>query len=962
MTIQLPQAFADAERLEMGALHPQLLNLADHCYLILKGSAGVYASRSQQQQAAGQRRFLFDIGSNETLFTLPGTTNENSNQLLLIPHEDIIVLALPCSHLYSDFTALQTHATEWFVKLATFMQQQHPAAPADKLTFNHTLKLSVDSCLRNDSSQMGWLTLRRGSVQLFNNPALRITEHVDHLAIAPNTFFSTTEESECIAKSEAPTMPEDWHKALNHSGALLRQLLDDLDRRDLQQEQQRQQARDQHTRARIDRAVNEVRQALTGDNTMAGHSGSALLGVLSVIGEATGITFEMPPAWEQPGHQYLETICRASRVKHRRVRLQGNWWQTDSGTLLAYRRGNAEPVALVYDKRGRYLMSNAQGGSPIALTTVLAEQLEPTAHMFYRPLPETIKRPWQLIQFTLARHRREVLYVFATATLATLIGMLAPVAMGLVVDSAIPDANTRLLLDLGLALLAAAFGVALFQFAQGLVSIRIAMLADHNVQAAVLDRLLRLPVSFFKRFNTGDLLNRVMSVSQITQTLNGATLRSLLASLMAMLNLGLMFYYSAQLALFAIVLGFGIIGFTLSAGVFMRRYYRPLFARQGRLFGKVVELITAVSKIRIAAAEERAYAHWLSEHASQQALVVKTQRIQDHIGVFNLLLPSISTLLLFAFGAGALVPVDGTAPAISLGMFLAFNVALINFISGMSALSQTLVELQDLRVRGERMQPILDEDQEITATRLDPGPLSGQIGISGVEFRYIENGPRVLKDINIDIQPGQFIGLVGPSGSGKSTLIRLLLGFETLENGSILMDGQELAALDPIAVRRQIGVVLQTVQLNSGSIFDNITAHTNLGLNDAWAAAENAALADEIRAMPMGMHTIVSEGGSNLSGGQRQRLLIARALVTKPRILLMDEATSALDNRTQAHVSAALEKLRVTRIVIAHRLSTIENADCIYVLDQGRIVEQGNCAELMQQNGLFAHLASRQMA
>jgi ABC-type bacteriocin/lantibiotic exporter with double-glycine peptidase domain len=204
------------------------------------------------------------------------------------------------------------------------------------------------------------------------------------------------------------------------------------------------------------------------------------------------------------------------------------------------------------------------------------------------------------------------------------------------------------------------------------------------------------------------------------------------------------------------------------------------------------------------------------------------------------------------------------------------------------------------------------------------------------------------------------VALVGPSGSGKSTLFRLLLGFDTPEVGAVYFDGQDMAGLDLNALRRQLGVVLQTSRLMSASIFENIASSARITMEEAWEAAAMAGLADDILAMPMGMHTVVSEGGTNLSGGQRQRLLIARALALRPRILLFDEATSALDNRTQAIVSESLERLRVTRIVVAHRLSTIRHADRIYVLEKGRLIQQGNFDQLTATPGLFSQLVKRQ--
>src|SRR5208283_1441868 len=202
----------------------------------------------------------------------------------------------------------------------------------------------------------------------------------------------------------------------------------------------------------------------------------------------------------------------------------------------------------------------------------------------------------------------------------------------------------------------------------------------------------------------------------------------------------------------------------------------------------------------------------------------------------------------------------------------------------------------------------------------------------------------------------------GPSGSGKSTLLNLLLRFETPHSGSIRLDGRELSSLDITAVRRQIGVVTQDGRIMAGSLFENICCGGVNTMDHAWEAARAAGLAEDIEAMPMGMHTVVSEGGGNLSGGQRQRLLIARALVLKPSILIFDEATSALDNRTQAIVTDSLNRLKATRIIVAHRLSTIRNANRIYVIEKGRVVQQGRFEELAKAPGLFSRLVSRQTA
>ena len=261
-----------------------------------------------------------------------------------------------------------------------------------------------------------------------------------------------------------------------------------------------------------------------------------------------------------------------------------------------------------------------------------------------------------------------------------------------------------------------------------------------------------------------------------------------------------------------------------------------------------------------------------------------------------------------------------------------------------------------------RLRPVLETEPEVGEDKMEASELTGQIEVSNVTFRYSPEKQPALQNVSLKIQPGQFVAIVGSSGSGKSTLLRLLLGFEKPDNGTIYFDNQDFAELNVTSVRSQMGVVLQHGQLMAGDIFSNIVGSLPLTVDDAWHAAEMVGLSDDIRAMPMGMNTLISEGASNISGGQRQRILIAKSIVNHPRIIVFDEATSALDNRTQSIVAESLEKLKATRIIVAHRLSTICNADYIFVLDNGRIVESGTYDELMDQNGFFTSMAKRQLA
>ncbi len=700
-------------------------------------------------------------------------------------------------------------------------------------------------------------------------------------------------------------------------------------------------------------------------NLYLGDSQQALLVAAGAVGKALGIEIRPPGISEdsQEIKDSVEALARASCIRVRQIKLPDNWWRQDLGPILAYTEKTKLPVALLPTSDTRYQLYSPSEQTSVPVDARTAATLIPNAYIFYRPFSQKHPRAIDLLQFAFQRHYRyrELIVISGAGITATLLGMLTPFATAILIDKAIPDANRALLGQVAFGLVAATFGATLFQLIQGLATIRLETFAASSIQAAVWDRLLNLKLSFFRSFSSGDLNSRVTAVSQIHQRLGHTILKSTFSSLFSLLNLGLLLYYNISLALLACAVALINTAVTIIFGIAIVRIARSRLNYEGKIFGVVVQLINGVAKLRVAKAETRAFAYWGQQYTKQLKLMLSKQGIEDNLAVINQVLPTLTTAALFWFAAILIEQSHlSRQPSLSIGTFLAFNVAFSTFIHGVTSLSNTAVEVLQILPLWQRAKPILLAEPEITFNQADPGKLSGRLALKRVSFRYSNDYPLVLDNVSIQAEAGEFVAIVGSSGSGKSTLLRLLLGFESPKSGKVYYDGQDLASVDIHAVRRQLGVVLQNSRLMSASIFNNITSGATLTMDQAWEAARMAGLADDIAAMPMGMHTVVSEGGSNLSGGQRQRLLIARALALKPKILLFDEATSALDNTTQAIVSQSLDKLQVTRIIIAHRLSTIRNAHRIYVLKAGRVVQQGTFQELATTEGLFAQLIARQ--
>ena len=646
----------------------------------------------------------------------------------------------------------------------------------------------------------------------------------------------------------------------------------------------------------------------------------------------------------------LEYLMRPAGIMRRTVTLEKNWYKNAVGAMLAEKKDGGV-IALLPSGFSGYVYR--ENGRTVRLNARTAAEIDSEAMCFYEPFPQR-KIGMRDVGLYILRCLAPSDFVLAgIATLAvTLVGMLLPFVSSLIYGHVVSGNSVRLLLAVFAFLLSVQLSQLLMNTARSLVVKRINGKINGAVQAAGMARLFSLPASFFKDYSSGSLAGRVGSISMLAESLVDAVFSTGLTSVFSLAYISQMAAYGPGLALpgMAVIL----ISLAVSAVVVLgqTRVLRQTMEASSKEQGVSYAMISGVQKIKLAGAEKRAFAKWASAYIPAARLSYDPPFIVKFGNVISSCIPLVGTVVIYYFAIRTKV---------ELADYFAFQSAYGMVTGAFAMLTAMIGTIARIRPVYEMVRPIFEAEPEIEKSRRVVTRLSGGIELNNVTFRYTEDMPPVLDNLSLKIRPGQYVAIVGRTGCGKSTLLRLLLGFEKPQRGAVYYDGKDLAKLDLRSLRRKIGVVMQDGKLFQGDIYSNISVTTpDLTMAEAWQALEMAGIAEDVRSMPMGMHTLISEGSGGISGGQRQRLMIARAIAAKPKILMFDEATSALDNVAQRTVSESLAKLKCTRVVIAHRLSTIRDCDRILVLDQGRVIEDGSYEELIAQNGYFAELVERQ--
>ncbi|MER7971786.1 MULTISPECIES: NHLP bacteriocin export ABC transporter permease/ATPase subunit [unclassified Streptomyces] len=709
-------------------------------------------------------------------------------------------------------------------------------------------------------------------------------------------------------------------------------------------------------RAQADRALLASIGGRGGRST-TGADADATWAACALVARAAGITLAEPARGAEGGERLdpVERVALASRVRVRAVRLDGAWWRDDVGPLVGHRALSGAPVALLW-RRGGYVAVHPASGRETPVEKANAEEFEPRAVMFYRPLPDRALSPLRLLRFSLRGTGGDLGTLLVAGLVTVAIGALVPIATGKVLGEFVPRAQTGLIAQVCLAVMLSSVVAAAFTLLENLTILRLEGRIEATLQPAVWDRLLRLPTRFFTERSTGELASAAMGISAMRRLLAGVGPVVAQSATVGVMNLALLFWFSVPMACAALGMLVVIASVFLGLGLWQVRWQRRLVVLGNKLNNQAFQTLRGLPKLRVAAAENYAYAAWAGEFARSRELQRRAGRVKNLTSVLGAVYLPLCTLLMFMLLAG---PARGTMSAAA---FLTFSTSVTMLLTSVTQLTGAFVSAVAALPLFEQIRPVLEATPEVRTASTRPGPLTGAIEARRLSFRYAEDGPLVLDDVSLRVRAGEFVAIVGPSGCGKSTLLRLLIGFDRPLSGSVLYDGQDLAALDQSAVRRQCGVVLQHAQPFTGSIMDVICGTEPYTPEEAMAAAEMAGLARDIERMPMGLHTLVSGSGA-VSGGQRQRLMIAQALIRRPRILFFDEATSALDNATQRTVIESTKALDATRVVIAHRLSTVLDADRVIVLEDGRIAQEGPPAQLLAETGGRLHeLVRRQLA
>lgn len=940
-----------------------VLDQADLGWTVQSGRGDLFLIAIEDGKPVSQRRFLFEVGPGSMIMPLLEPLAGQMVMLLVTETSELLPVSMTALRATTqhgqDLPKVAAQFDQWIMGIVSAMAPVVGVPPdgARAIVPPDAVECQADAVVTTRTG-VAWLGSKNSALTYCDGSAVSQHNGTWSIPVAAGTWVTAAAAGEVKATSTLDIFATTWWPdALRefHKFTLAALATSMAATRDATKE--RIAARVQSSERLTERVIGSFHSVAKTSRKAwesGAHEDERLIAVFMIVAEAIGLDLAQREQDLIRRATSVDEAIRSARLRQRQVALRGAWWHEDMGPLIGFVGEDRKPVALLPTGSGRWTMIDPVAGESVKVSAEIASQIVPTAHMLYPTLADKPIGFKEFVKFGLNRSKRDLGIAIFAALAGAVLGLATPMAMRLAFDRFIPGHNAVQLLELAIGLALAAGISTMFRIAYDQAALRIDGRAAGGHPAAVMDRVLRLPEAAI-RFGSADLALRFGSADQVRKTISSTALMMIPAVFLTLLNGALLFYYAKWAA--AVAVGaFVLLGFLSAFFAWLQREAQKKGEQLASdIYNIVFQLVQAIAVLRTTGSEIRAFAHWGIDFAELRARSHRSRKIQT---IFETMLSAIEVIALAGiFLLLALFPGDG----FTTGAFMAFIMAYGMFAASAMQIVRVVGQLVGLDVTWERAAPLLRAMPERSAQRRDPGRLSGKVDVTNVAFRYSQDAPPALQGVSIQIAAGEFVAIVGASGSGKSTMMRLLLGLDQPLQGTIQYDGQDLRHLDTELVRRQIGVVMQNGKLFPGTLFENIMGSFNGTIDDAWEAAKQAGIEPDIRSLPMGMHTVITEASAAFSGGQVQRLIIARALVGKPRLLIFDEATSSLDNVTQAVVTQSLSQLAVSRIVIAHRLTTVRQADRIYVFDKGRVAQTGTYDELVKAQGPFAEFARKQL-